>query len=83
MKHNQLEQNKEMQSKIEQELSKREESKQNLYKTIKKLEKELLQKSDEIRSLTSQSTLSIKKYEIKLQSDREEMNNLNEKIAQK
>ena len=42
MKHNQLEQNKEMQSKIEQELSKREESKQNLYKTIKKLEKELL-----------------------------------------
>lgn len=37
MKHNQLEKNKEMQSKYEQELSNTEESKQKLYKNIKKL----------------------------------------------
>jgi len=52
-KEQQLERSKQLQAKVEEEIGKGEEGKQTLYRTIKKMEVELLEKSELLKTLIS------------------------------
>ena len=56
---------------------------QNTLKNVKKLEMELMEKSDIIKTLSGDTSLAIKKYEIKMESHQEEMKGLSEKLQEK
>ena len=70
-------------AKLENQVSVVEEKRQNVLKTVKKLEQELMEKSQLIKNMSGDASLAIKKYQIKLQANKEEMVGYQQKIAEK
>lgn len=51
--------------------------------SYKKLERELIEKSEIIKNMSGDASLTIKKYEIKMQTHQEELNNTLQKVQEK
>lgn len=68
---------------LEDEIRKIEDSRQNLFKRVRQLEQELHERNDSISNFSKETALTVKKYEIKLQSKSEELAQSNIKISEK
>jgi chromosome segregation ATPase len=69
--------------KLQADLAAAEEKRQALLEKIKVLEMNLMEKSDIIKTMVGDASLAIKKYEIKLESNQEEIKDLAERLSDK